>query len=279
MAIVVDEGRRAFYNRLLMSKKRVNRFEQFAQRLVEGRLRRLFGERDLSHEIVRALGAAIDAEPVGAQIPSMLMVYFSPSDLPHEEERERFGAQVEAVVRQLTESSNRTLPTKLKIELFSDVTLSEGEIRVETAEATQPHEVTQVQERPLSPKQPDLAAMHTLDAYLIVAGKRHVTLDQPLMTIGRQLENDIVLDEATISRKHAQIRWRFGRFVLYDLSKRGRTVVNGIKVTEHALNPGDVIALSHVMLIYGEGRTRPHTVIKQQGDDDTPTRQMPKLDL
>lgn len=262
-----------------MSEKPVTRFEAFAQRLVEGGIRRLFGEQNLSRTIVKAIANAIEAEPPEQPIPSMLMVFFSPVDLPNEAERERFAAQLEAVVRKLSESLGRELPGKLRVELFSDVTLAAGDVRVETGEATQQHETTQVQERPLFQSKSDHTALMLLDAYLIIAGKRHVPLDKPLMTIGRQLENDIVLDEPTVSRRHAQIRWRFGRFVLYDLSKRGRTVVNGIKVSEHVLNPGDVIALSHVMLIYGEGETRPHSIIKHQSSDDTPTRQMPKLDL
>ncbi|MCA9934185.1 MAG: hypothetical protein KC415_09690, partial [Anaerolineales bacterium] len=55
-----------------------------------------------------------------------------------------------------------------------------------------------------------------------------------------------------------QIRWRYGRFILYDLSGRGRTAVNGESITECVLQPGDVIALGDTLIIYGEGsETRP----------------------
>ncbi|MDX1417573.1 MAG: FhaA domain-containing protein [Candidatus Promineifilaceae bacterium] len=98
-----------------------------------------------------------------------------------------------------------------------------------------------------------VAQLLSLDAFLIIQGRRHVPLSKPLITIGRRTENDIVLDLPAVSRRHAQIRWRFGRFVLYDVSTRGRTMVNGHPVREHVLKSGDVIALSDALLIYGEG--------------------------
>lgn len=73
------------------------------------------------------------------------------------------------------------------------------------------------------------------------------------MTIGRRIDNDIVIESPSISRRHAQIRWRYGRFVIYDLGSRGGTKVNGERVTESVLHNGDVISLSQVPLIYGEG--------------------------
>jgi pSer/pThr/pTyr-binding forkhead associated (FHA) protein len=67
------------------------------------------------------------------------------------------------------------------------------------------------------------------------------------------VDNDIVIESPSISRRHAQIRWRYGRFVIYDLGSSGGTQVNGQRVTESVLHNGDVIMLSQVALIYGEG--------------------------
>jgi len=97
-------------------------------------------------------------------------------------------------------------------------------------------------------------AIREADAFLIVQGRQHVPLDRPITRIGRRIENDIVLDSPSISRQHAQIRWRQRYFVLYDVSSHGRTAVNGVPVQERVLRPGDVIALSDIFLVYGEGR-------------------------
>lgn len=102
-----------------------------------------------------------------------------------------------------------------------------------------------------------VTAIRAADAFLIVQGRQHVPLDRPVTRIGRRMDNDIVLDSSSISRQHAQIRWRQPYFVLYDVSRHGQTAVNGVAVREHILRPGDVIALSDVMFVYGEGRDEP----------------------
>ena len=61
-----------------------------------------------------------------------------------------------------------------------------------------------------------------------------------------------MLDDRTISRRHAQIRWRFGRFILYDLGSRGGTKVNGVPIEEFVLRVGDVIEIADEQIIYGE---------------------------
>lgn len=97
-------------------------------------------------------------------------------------------------------------------------------------------------------------AIQSTDAFLILQGRQHIALDRPIIRIGRRIDNDIVLDTPSISRHHAQIRWRHRYFVLHDVSSQGHTFVNGLPVREHILRPGDVITLSDIYLVYGEGR-------------------------
>ena len=89
-----------------------------------------------------------------------------------------------------------------------------------------------------------------------------IPLDRTVINVGRHRENHIILDEAGVSRRHAQLRLRFGRFVLYDLGSRSGTQVNGQPVQECILQHGDVISLGGVRLIYTE-------------DEDSPTRGLP----
>jgi pSer/pThr/pTyr-binding forkhead associated (FHA) protein len=110
-----------------------------------------------------------------------------------------------------------------------------------------------------------------VDAFLIVQGRRHAPLDRPVITLGRRADNDIVIDSPAVSRQHAQLRWRYGRVILYDLGSRAGTLVNGSPITEAVLQPGDLISLSDVTLIYGEGLAdengrRPRT---SQADQET----------
>ncbi|MGI5865292.1 MAG: FHA domain-containing protein [Myxococcales bacterium] len=87
----------------------------------------------------------------------------------------------------------------------------------------------------------------------ILEGKelgRQYTFDQPVVSIGRTADNDIVLYDAGVSRKHAIIRDEGGRFFVKDLGSANGTQVNGNATTEEELQSGDEIALGPVVLTF-----------------------------
>jgi pSer/pThr/pTyr-binding forkhead associated (FHA) protein len=94
-------------------------------------------------------------------------------------------------------------------------------------------------------------------AFVILDGERTVALTQPVVSLGRRFDNSIILDDSRVSRAHAQLRLRFGRYVVYDLGSTGGTFVNGRRVDECVLRPGDVISLGGVPIIYGEDTAEP----------------------
>src|SRR5512133_3024136 len=59
------------------------------------------------------------------------------------------------------------------------------------------------------------------DAFVIVDGVKVIPLTQPLVRIGRRLENNLVLDDPRVSRTHAELRAINGRYVLFDLNSTG----------------------------------------------------------
>ena len=103
--------------------------------------------------------------------------------------------------------------------------------------------------------------------FLILDGRRHVNLLQPVVSVGRALDNDIILEDPRVSRHHAQLRRRYGRYVLYDLGSSGGTQINGYPVEECVLHSGDIISFTGVQIIYGED---PPTPISLPGSGDTP---------
>jgi pSer/pThr/pTyr-binding forkhead associated (FHA) protein len=50
------------------------------------------------------------------------------------------------------------------------------------------------------------------------------------LTIGSDSENDIVLADPTVSRRHALLRRRLGRYRLIDLESTNGTFVNGRRI-------------------------------------------------
>jgi pSer/pThr/pTyr-binding forkhead associated (FHA) protein len=74
--------------------------------------------------------------------------------------------------------------------------------------------------------------------------------------LGRDSQNDIVLDEAMISRCHAMLLAKPQGIVLIDLGSTNGTLVNGAFVLPDmpvTLEDGDTIALGRVIARYSEG--------------------------
>ena len=88
-----------------------------------------------------------------------------------------------------------------------------------------------------------------------------------MVTIGRKLDNDIVIENSDVSRSHAQIRLRLNKWVLYDINSRLGTRLNNKPVKEQVLENGDVISIGSTTLIFVD------TTIDQQPDLSNPNQQ------
>ena len=74
-------------------------------------------------------------------------------------------------------------------------------------------------------------------------------------SIGRGLDNDIVLADIAVSRKHTLICSEGDTFVVRDLGSGNGTIVNGQRIDTHVLVEGDQIELGNTMLrFHGGGR-------------------------
>jgi len=95
-------------------------------------------------------------------------------------------------------------------------------------------------------------------AYLIIKnGPRIGTLfrlNPQGTTIGRDWQNDIILDDEAVSRQHAKVRAEGEgdkkRFFIYDLASANGTFVNGKQILKHALEDGDEIEIGKTTLVF-----------------------------
>lgn len=88
---------------------------------------------------------------------------------------------------------------------------------------------------------------------------REFRFDQSEVTIGRTEDNDVILSDAGVSRRHAVIRSGGGRVVAQDMGSANGTQVNGAPIREQELKSGDVLAVGPVVLaieIDNSGSTR-----------------------
>jgi FHA domain len=79
-----------------------------------------------------------------------------------------------------------------------------------------------------------------------------VALDRPVLHFGRSTSADIVLDDATVSRRHAIIAQQGGEAVLLDDRSRNGVLLNGERVSRAVLRDGDAIQLGQVVMRYLE---------------------------
>lgn len=71
-----------------------------------------------------------------------------------------------------------------------------------------------------------------------------------LIRIGRAPDNDIVLSDLLVSRRHAELHRTPGGFLVVDLATHNGTFVNGRRVSHAPLQSGDLLSIGHHQLIF-----------------------------
>jgi pSer/pThr/pTyr-binding forkhead associated (FHA) protein len=77
---------------------------------------------------------------------------------------------------------------------------------------------------------------------------REYRLGSKRVLIGRTGQCDITIGDSSVSRKHASIERKDGRFLLQDLKSTNGTLVNGEFIDVHVLNHGDKIRIGRTVL-------------------------------
>ena len=92
-----------------------------------------------------------------------------------------------------------------------------------------------------SPVSPPVMPGARLSIRLPQGGQQLYQIEKPVINIGRQLSNDIIVEDKRVSRNHAQIKYLpDGQFAIFDLgSTNGITVNNRPNMRQHTLNNGD----------------------------------------
>ena len=75
-------------------------------------------------------------------------------------------------------------------------------------------------------------------------------LVKDVLTIGRDMNNDIVINDAEVSRNHGRLTSQSGGYLIEDLASTNGTFVNGQRlIGPKLLNPGDVVGLGETIVI------------------------------
>lgn len=209
---------------------------------------------DLARQFAEEVRATSRTDPQGKRYaPDQYTLSLSSKDVMHaEKSMSAVQEELSAALSDALHACDFALQRAPHVTIATDPTLPERTLRLITWHSRDPLQLTEN----ITPE-PTGQEKVPSGAFLVVEGRRHFPLKKAVIAIGRSPDNDLLLGDPHVSRRHAQLRVRDGRFVVFDLDSTAGTRVNGQLIREKMLEPGDVIALANVDLIYGEDLAGP----------------------
>jgi hypothetical protein len=241
----------------------LSHLEDIAEQLVEGGFARMFRARLQPIELARRIARAMqDGQVIDAQgqvvVPNAYQVYLNPDDYQAlADYRDTLQEELARYVASLARQAGATMPGRPRVFLQANTSVSLRRVRVE-ARLLSAHHGLAPDGRTQTMPSLQVPSAQASPRYALFDGRRRMPISEAVITIGRDLDNDIILDDRRVSRQHAQLRRRYGQYVLYDLDSTGGTTVNGRPVREAPLETGDVIAFAGVQVRFEQlGATEP----------------------
>ncbi len=240
-----------------MSVNPIDKLEYRLEALTEGAFARLFrrslSARDIAILLLRAMedNAAAPATQSGKPIaPDRYHIHLHPEIAAgFQADHSHFPLRLAQLIIDLSDESGFQLSVEPRVVLLANQELSARQARITAEHSALPQgETAPMPPVKLTPQEP----ANALNPLLLIDGARVVPLGKSVINIGRETDNDIVIADAYISRRHLQLRKRFGAYTLFDINSRGGTRVNDSAVAGHRLQNGDVIKIGHTILVYSD---------------------------
>jgi hypothetical protein len=229
--------------------------ERSMENLFDGLFSRAFKSGVKPLQLGRKLLQVVDSErDVDAQgrrvVPNSYLIQLSPDD------REGFADVEPTLLQELTVALREYISQegyhvegKARVALRTNPDLRRGKFEIDCRNITP--EVAPAQPAEPSPEAPATAAplltavpsaFDRPPAVLSLPNGQRIELHEGHYVLGRHLENDIVLNDTNVSRKHSEFVCAAGEVVVRDLGSTNGTKVNGVLITgEQLLQHGDVI--------------------------------------
>jgi pSer/pThr/pTyr-binding forkhead associated (FHA) protein len=250
--------------------------EHRIESIVEGVFGRAFRTHVQPVELARKLAKEMDeAKSVSVSrvyVPNEYTLYLCPSD------RDQFSSYEDSLLTELSDYLSEHARREGYALLSTPVVLMEEDEDLNVGEFGIATRMVQP-ERPQAPTPPDVvpqaAPSHTrvyrpavteavsaevaeeedlarAPSTLVVAGARH-ELDDRVLVLGRSHDCDITVDDANVSRRHAEVRHEDGSYWIVDLGSTNGVVVNGKRVERAQLEPDDEILLGTTVVRFERG--------------------------
>lgn len=104
-----------------------------------------------------------------------------------------------------------------------------------------------------------------------------VVSEKERISIGRTSDNDIVLENRGVSRKHVQIEFNGDSAIVIDNESLNGTFVNNRKITEEILRDGDVLTIGKYSILYHSEASKEKSMADLDGTMILKTKKQKKL--
>ena len=221
----------------------------------------------LGRKLLQVVDAERDVDAQGRRVvPNSYLVQLSPVD------REGFADLEPALVQELTAALREYIAQegyhvdgKARVALRTNPDLRKGKFEIAARNIAQDGagsapinsgEVPVVEEAAPLVSPPVLGlvpgvGVEAPPAVLTLPNGQRIELHEGHYVLGRHLDNDIVMNDTNVSRKHAEFVCAAGEVVVRDLGSTNGTKVNGVLVHgEQLLQHGDVISLGTAQLTF-----------------------------
>jgi hypothetical protein len=231
--------------------------------LVEGAFGRAFKTSvqpvELAHKLAKEMEENQMASVSRVYVPNHYRVFLSPED------REQFSSYEPALRKELSDylleharQEGLALTSRPQIELHTDERLELGEFGIQAQLLSAPEDESEQAAETAAPSAGDFG--HTMvyspdrearpleplldrrQALLVGEGRRNV-LSGNRVLIGRSRECDIALSDPNVSRRHAEVRRGEDGWSVVDLGSTNGVKVNGRRVEDALLRPGDRVTI------------------------------------
>ena len=223
----------------------LQRFERRLEGLVEGTFAKVFRGGVEPVEVAKALQReAADKKAIGAQrtlVPNEYVVELGETDarklVPYEAP---LGKELAAMVREHAAERGWSFVGPVRVRLEQQDDLDTGMFRVRSAVVEGEPEPTAATPARGAPR------LRVLNG----SAPEEVPLTGNVIVIGRGSTAGLRLDDAGVSRQHAEVRREGDDVILVDLGSTNGSSVNGRRVERVRLTPGDRIEIGRSVLVY-----------------------------
>jgi hypothetical protein len=233
----------------------LERFEDWLHQVMEGSLAGLLGAEIQPVDLAKRLADHMeDRRTIGAgrvYVPNNFRVYLSPRTLAgFASFRRALQDELSGFLGARAKEKGYHFLGRVSVTLLADADLPRARVRIESDVIDRQGQVVdesagRTKAIPVAPTEvpePDVPVV-------LVVGRRRLTIDgSGPLSLGRALDNDVIVDDRTVSRHHARLVPRGTHWMFEDLGSLHGSFVNGHRITASLLRPGDQLRLGSLVV-------------------------------